>query len=140
MYDKETVEIYKKFTEEHYKISSYLLTTGANSYENKKSSIHPVADNYNNIIDSDNNINNPLNYIKFPQPSTYSYIIGNDILVHPVVNNISVVKAVFPDNNEVVFWLDWWDPINKNKIYKSGDKVNLFVPLNSYPVIFNNYY
>ena len=138
MYDDETVDIYKKFTEEHYKISSYLLTTGANAFDNNDSSIRPVAYNYNNnsayINSSNNNNNNPLSYIMFPQPTSYSYLIGNDILIHPVVYNDSMVRAVFPESNEVVVWLNWWDPSNYNKIYKSGDKVDLLVPLESYPV------
>ena len=143
MYDEETVDIYKKFTKEHYKISSYLLTTGANAFDNNLSAIRPVAANYNNdsAIAANNNHkfnndNNPLSYIEFPQPTTYSYLIGSDILVHPVVYNSSLVRAVFPDSNEVVFWLNWWDPVNKNKVYKSGDNVELLVALDSYPVLY----
>ena len=51
MYDQETVDIYRKFTIEHHRLASYLLSTGANSMDSKTSTIKPLSarpQKYNN--------------------------------------------------------------------------------------------
>lgn len=92
--------------------------------------------------------------IVFPQPSTYAYLLGQDILVHPVMydavddKDTAEVEVNFPElctvipNNTAVpstvegstVWLDWWSPSDPEKAFKAGESTRVVVPLDSYPV------
>jgi alpha-glucosidase (family GH31 glycosyl hydrolase) len=103
MYDDEVTEIYKTFTLEHYRLIPYLMSAGMESMTSKgtKSAILPMAVKGADTPDYEN-----------PQPSTYSYLLGADILVHPVLNDKSVVDMTFPAGE--VTWLNWWNPLDKS--------------------------
>jgi alpha-glucosidase (family GH31 glycosyl hydrolase) len=81
MFDEDTVRIYRKFTVQHHRLSAYLHTTGANAVDTATSSMHPVDQE---TIVWDNSTDRRIEIV-FPQPKTYSYRLGNDVLVHPVV-------------------------------------------------------
>ena len=136
MYDTEVVDIYRKFVVEHYRLSTYLHTTGANSVDTNTSSIHPVDDKQIPSGDIDKF------HVIYPQPKSYSYRLGDHILVHPVVFNVlndtnsAVVHMEFPveaDGSEAV-WLDWWNPNYVHRSFKSGDKRIRNVDFDSYAV------
>lgn len=106
MYDEEVTEIYKTFTLEHYRLIPYLMHAGMESMSSQgtKSVVHPMAEKGADTPDYEN-----------PQPSTYSYLLGDDILVHPVLNEKSVVEMTFPAAGDSdTTWLNWWSPLDKS--------------------------
>ena len=78
-FDDETVNIYRKFTVQHHRLASYLHTMGANAMDSVSSAIHPVDDEVISV-----NGTAKHHRIFFPDPKTFSYRLGDDILVHPV--------------------------------------------------------
>jgi hypothetical protein len=126
MYDEETVNIYRKYVLEHYRLIPYFMNAGMSSMESVglKSSLKPLASKPTDTPYGTN-----------PQPATYSYLIGDDILVHPVVHENGIVEMTFPAGNET--WINWWDPLDK-KMYVSGKDGDYSfvraVDLDSYPV------
>lgn len=80
--------------------------------------------------------------IPYPQPSTFSYLIGDNILVHPVLfddentSAVSIVDVVFPDvQGQPTTWLDWWKPYDSKLVQQGGGSKSIVkVPLSSYPV------
>jgi hypothetical protein len=85
----------------------------------------------------------------FPNPTTLAYLLGQDILVHPITLDIdnrtasAVVKVDFPELSDVIpsttvapgtEWLDWWEPTNAKKAHKAGESKTLVVPIDSFPV------
>mmetsp|Transcript_20348 Transcript_20348/g.29223 ORF Transcript_20348/g.29223 Transcript_20348/m.29223 type:complete len:607 (+) Transcript_20348:66-1886(+) len=113
MYDEETTNIYRSFVNEHYRLIPYLLTNGMDAYDSDGNStvIIPVAARAESTP----------NY-RLTQPSTYSYLLGESLIVHPVAFNAvesesreggSLVEMVFPkegSDGEVGVWVDWWAP------------------------------
>lgn len=127
MYDDETVDIYRKFVLEHYRLIPYWMNTGMASIESggEKSSLRPLAVK---PVDTPDALN--------PQPSTYSYLIGEDILVHPVVNEYSIVDMTFPAGEDDI-WLSWWNPTDMSSAVSGKDSEYTFVqkiPFDSFPV------
>ncbi len=147
MFDDEVVNIYRKFAVQHHRLASYLHTMGANAVDTKTSTMHPVDQETINYNMTDR-------HIVFPQPKTFSYRLGDDVLVHPVMfnakeskevynfpdvnvdKNEAVVHMVFPEeaNGKQTVWLDWWAPNDMRRSYKSGDKSLRVVAYDSYPV------
>eukprot|EP01033_Poteriospumella_lacustris_P018319 gene18319-13165_t len=140
MYDEETVNIYRHFTVQHHRLAPYMHTMGANALSTGTSSMHPVDEQ---VIDANTTTIGRKDFkIVFPQPRSYSYRLGDDILVHPVVfhfenkTDAATVHMSFPDEKDgsTAVWLDWWRPNDEDKTHKSGDKKFREVPLNSYAV------
>lgn len=142
MYDDETVDIYRKYVLEHYKLVPYMLTTGNQATERGISSITPL---------SPPDTENPLHH---PEPTTFSYLLGKDLLIHPVITSkdsrnpeitsgnstvadddqsMNHVRMTFPDD-EATEWLNYFHPNNKRMIEKGGTVVNRAVPLADYAV------
>jgi alpha-glucosidase (family GH31 glycosyl hydrolase) len=130
LYDEETTDIYRKFVNEHYRLGSYLHTTGTYAALNGKSSLTPLA------------TRDETHPEKLPQPTTFSFLLGRDLLVHPVVAEsqaindklYSPVRYTFPSEGDDV-WLDWWAPTDARRMHKSGEaESEHLVPLDSYPV------
>lgn len=151
MYDTEVIDIYRKFVNEHHRLSSYLLTVGANAVENSVSTLIPLDQGGDKFEINGNNTTKKS--LIFRQPTTFSYLLGSvDILVHPVVydDNIkesvdgAVVTVEFPQasdysdaqkvSTESTVWLDWWSPVQARNAHKAGEKTKLFVPLGTLPV------
>jgi len=133
MYDDETVEIYRNFVTQHYRLIPYFHTLGSNSLDSKGGVgvLKPIAKKPD-VPPSRNT-----------QPSTFSYMIGDDVIVHPVIEDnssdgTSVVLMEFPLENQQ--WVSWWEPANERKVITvdaSVEKSNsmlTMVPLDSYPV------
>ncbi len=134
MYDDEVLDIYRKFTIQHHRLATYLHNAGAVAVDTTTSAVHPVDDKSYQVDDKF--------YLPFPQPRTYSYRLGDHILVHPTVFNekddsdSATVHMEFPEEKDgsSAVWLDWWQPNNKHRAHKSGDKQVRVVPFDSYAV------
>jgi hypothetical protein len=87
--------------------------------------------------------------ILFPNPTTLAYLLGQDILVHPITLDIdnrtasAVVHITFPELASVIpasdaapgtEWLDWWEPTNAAKAHKAGETKTSIVSIESFPV------
>lgn len=128
MYDEETVDIYRKFVKEHYRLIPYLTYNGMTSMSSNGTlpALRPLAARPEGTPDYFN-----------PQPSSYSYRLGDDILVHPVLNEKSIVEMTFPAGENDV-WLSWWAPTDSSLNVYGKDAEYTFisrpVPFDSYPV------
>ena len=142
MYDTETTDIFRKFASEHQKLSPYLHTTGTNAIEQGVSSIVPVAQLDKDVALANDKFgfdySGPLPY--FEQPTTYSYQLGKDLLVHPVMfeaenrsSTTSIVHMTFP-GDESTTWLDYWHPSVKKLSEVGGTKKSRSVSLDSMAV------
>jgi alpha-glucosidase (family GH31 glycosyl hydrolase) len=140
--DDSITDIYREFVNQHTRLSMHLLTIGSNAIDSKTSVITPMA------LENDKPKHEPIrDERRYPIPSTYSYLLGDNILVHPVLhgntendnnnNNNSTlttsVEMVFPAGH----WLDWWQPANSKLAYMN-DKETFTeirqVNINEYPV------
>ena len=128
MYDEEVTAIYKTYVLEHYRLIPYLMSAGMESMSSQGTSpaVHPVAVKDTNTPDYEN-----------PQPSTYSYRLGDDILVHPVLNEKGLVEMTFPAGCPDTLWLNWWDPLDTatSVAGQTGELTQWHHPsLDTYPV------
>lgn len=111
-FDLETLEIYKRFVIQHYRIALYLLQVGQKALDTQTSSIQPLDTRGN-----DHKEDHP-----YLEPLSYSYTLGDSILVHPVSWSLkeaaakfnvtipplaTAVEMSFPAGSQ---WLDWWAP------------------------------
>lgn len=138
-FDTETVAIYRKYAKEHHRLVPYLLTMGAVAMEKGGSAVTPVA-----VRPPSVSFERPAAKATpwYPQPSTFSYMLGTDILVHPVlsegvnVTHVSMVDMIFPDVGGVpTEWMDWWQPHDGKKMHKGGmSEQRTVVPLEGFPV------
>lgn len=170
--DDVVVPIYRKFVVQHHRLSAYLLTNGADAMDGGRSSIYPLDDESvepveymkqtSESVRTHNDSATGKNYgtditIIFPQPSTYAYLLGGDLLVHPVLydavngTEAALVEIEFPQQSDLVkppaaaaadvavdttptVWMDWWDPANTKHFHTAGEKISRIVPLDTYPV------
>ena len=83
--------------------------------------------------------------VPYPQPSTYSYLIGSELLVHPALHDDenttsdgAVVKAVFPDvGGEPTVWLDYFKPHDLRRAQRGAHQLQ---PLRKRPSAESLYY
>merc|ERR1711871_479938 len=139
----ETLDIYKKFTLEYHRLAPFLLTKGSDAMDTGTSIITPLATNKPEpkelelMKKSDKNHNYP-----FTVPDSYQFLLGNEILVAPVVHGLSIkdedhtakhVDVTFPADAE---WISWWHPNTKGIDTTNGKDVTrqVYAPLNSIPV------
>ena len=67
------------------------------------------------------------------RPPTYDYLLGQHILVAPIVTNESKVEVVFPSGSD---WVYWW---NHSEVYTGGSSHTFVnVPLDELTVFFKN--
>jgi hypothetical protein len=85
---------------------------------------------------------------RLPPPKTFSYRLGDHLLIHPVTHSTSsgedlgsVVHMTFPaegDASEVNTWLSWWTPHDMTAAVTvpGGEEVSQssYVPITSFPV------
>lgn len=86
---------------------------------------------------------------RLPPPKTYSYRLGNDLLIHPVIQGGtdksddlgSVVHMTFPaegQQGESNTWLSWWTPHDKKEsiTVNGGEEFtkSVYVSIDSFPV------
>jgi alpha-glucosidase (family GH31 glycosyl hydrolase) len=133
MYDDETVKLYRQYVTEHHRLAPYFHTIGAYAIEKQLSSMQPIALHESDLADA------PDHAIPFPQPSTYSYLYNNELLIHPVVmelenSSLAIVEMKFPALENGLRWLDWWEAWNTEKSYLGDQQVTKLISLASYPV------
>ena len=98
---EEVTDIYRHFVDTHYTLNPYLLTVGSNALENGTSSLTPLAPHDSVIDDLIDDLN----------PPTYCYLIGDRVLVAPVLANNSasgtaVSEVTFPENGTWSYFFD----------------------------------
>jgi alpha-glucosidase (family GH31 glycosyl hydrolase) len=106
----DTVNIYRKFVHAHHELIPYLSAAGAEAYATNKSIMTSLAPE------------------TIWTPSTWDYLLGKDIFVSPIVENVLSKVVEFPKGN------DWVDYFNSSAVYKGGSKVNYNCPLGNFPV------
>jgi alpha-glucosidase (family GH31 glycosyl hydrolase) len=104
----------------HYQLVPYLLTTGSHAMETGTSSITPLV-KHENFIDK---------IIDDFKPPTYNYLLGENVLVAPIISNTSTVQVTFPSGSS---WIYWW---NHTIVYTGGSTHTLSVPLDEFSVFF----
>jgi alpha-glucosidase (family GH31 glycosyl hydrolase) len=129
-------DIYREFVNQHYRISPHLLTIGANALDASVSVITPLAEDTSPK-------HKPLkDKREYPRPTTYSYLLGQNILVHPVVDSALTDNstAIVENSVEMTFppghWLDWWHP-SVDKFAHMGEDTSVVtnnVAIDSYAV------
>lgn len=138
--------ISQTFVKQHHRLSTYFHTVGANGMDNGKSSLTPLSGKESLSPRSVSLGDFPG--LWYPQPETYAYLIGDDVLVNPVLHEskntaingtvVAAVDAVFPSiSGTPTTWLSWWHPADPKQSQAStntNQHVPLLVPLNSYPV------
>jgi len=120
MYDTETVDIYRSFVEQHYRLIPYLMTNGMRAMEtNNISSIAPVQEKPD--VPPARNV--PI--------TIFSYFLGDDILIHPVVEAGGAVTMTFP---EAATWLNWFNPLDTITTTSSEETMSDTLELSDFAV------
>lgn len=131
MYDQETTDIYRKFARAHTSLSHYLRTHGSAALELGQSTIRPQEASPIPLRDR--------SHRTFPQPTDFSYLLGPDIFVHPVLHaaagtlpgNAAEVEVTFPAGPDS--WLDFFRPAS-GEAFAGGQKSRQRVALENFPV------
>jgi len=100
MIDGETAAIYKKFTLLHHALIPYIYSQAAYSYERRLPTMRPTT-------------------------GYYQYLLGDDILVAPIVNEGNERRIIFPPG-------EWIYMFDDSKIYSGIKKLSF--PLDEFPV------
>ena len=103
MFDQQTSDIYKKFVLLREQMVAYLMKTATQRFEAQKSMM-----NFFNHTD-------------------YSYLLGDDIFVTPVLDDIGNINVKFPAGSNWVYLFD------KTKVYTGGTIVLLNFPIDQFP-------
>lgn len=105
MFDDETNNIYKGLVTMREKyLTGYLLEASKTAYSNNASIMH------------------------FINKTDYSFKIGDDIFITPLLDNSGSVTVNFPSGNNWVYLYD------KTQVYSGGSSTNLSFALDKYPV------
>ena len=133
MYDEQTSDIYRKFAKAHTALAHYLRTHGSAALEQGVSTIRPLERSPVPLRDR--------SHRTFPQPSDFSYLLGPDIFVHPVLHAgdaadagaglATEVRVTFPTGPDV--WLDFFRPATSRE-FAGGETRLLRVALADFPV------
>jgi len=139
MYDEETTTIYRAFATAHSQLSFYLLTVGSAALESGRSAISPQESLPTSI--------RARSRRHYPQPTDFSYTLGPDVFVHPILHPAEAAKAAAGGKEEgqvlrVTFpkegtttWLDYWNPADVRAAHKGGETALRVVRgLADYPV------
>jgi alpha-glucosidase (family GH31 glycosyl hydrolase) len=104
MFDDETTTIYRDFTKLHYALLPYLMAQGDTAFADGES------------------------LFSFLSKERFTYLLGSDLLVAPVLEAGGEFVVDFPDGDE---WIDLFD---SSKVYGGGFTLSDSVSLNRYPV------
>jgi len=113
-FDGETVTVYSRVVNIHRELEPFFLSEACEGFLAHRSVIRPIH-----------------NDISFADPDTWDFLVGDDIFVAPIIRphgEITLRNVSFPEGSE---WTDWWDPY---KVYRPGERLELFVPINHFPV------
>jgi len=100
----QTTDIYRTFTKLHYALVPYLMKHGAAAFSQKRS------------------------LMTFIDKVDYSYLLGPDIFVAPMIASGTSRKVAFPAGNDWIYLFD------KTKTYVGGSTQTLTIPLDQFPV------
>ncbi|UCD84733.1 MAG: hypothetical protein JSU92_00665 [Deltaproteobacteria bacterium] len=103
MFDTETTDIYRKFTEIHYALIPYLMEEGAKAFGKGNSLMTFIEDNEDR------------------------YLLGPDILVAPMLESGTSRTVKFPDDGDWVYLFD------RSKVFTGGAEATLDIPLSEFP-------
>ena len=104
MFDDQTAEIYRAFTLLHYRLLPYFMAVGGEAFEAGES------------------------MLRFLHPSAYTYTIGEDLLVGPVLDASGTITIRFPGEDEWIYLFD------TDVSFVGGTTETFTVPLAEYPV------
>ena len=103
-FDDETTDIYRKFTNLHMKLIPYMMSVGGEAFADERS------------------------MLTFLSSSLYTYTIGDDVLVAPILEKGGDVSVQFPGDDEWIYLFD------TSKSYSGGESLSTTLPLDEYPV------
>jgi hypothetical protein len=140
--DKNIVNWYRDLVVQHTRLSPYQLTTGSGALEGGYSSLKPLSPKQEAKISG----KGVFPTLGFKSPATFSYQLGDNVVVHPVLtaatpkvdgvfNETATVSVdmVFPGGSEEV-WLDWKKPFCLEMSQKGGAKVARELTADQYAV------
>ena len=104
-FDAETTRIYRIFTKLHHALIPYLMEEGAKAFALQEG------------------------LMNFTKKATYSYLLGPDIFVAPVLDETSTVSLEFPEGN-------WVFAFDETQIFSEGSQGTMTVNMDQYPVFF----
>lgn len=104
LFDNETTDVYRRFVKIHEAAVPYLMTTADSVYK-----AHKAIMQFYNKID-------------------FSYKLGPDIFVTPILTNGGTVTINFPAGSNWVYLFD------KSKTYTGGSSTTETFPINEFPV------
>jgi alpha-glucosidase (family GH31 glycosyl hydrolase) len=104
IFDDQTLSIYKNLVLLREKMVPYLVQSAKKAYNNHKS------------------------LMQFQNSSSYGYLLGDDILVAPILKKDSTVTVQFPAGSQWVYLYD------KSQIFDGGTTIDLTLPLEEFPV------
>ena len=99
---KRPLEIYRDFVELHYALIPYMMKHGAVAFENGES------------------------LTTYLTKEDYTYLLGPDVFVAPMIEEGTTRTLTFPEGN----WVYIFDP---TKVYAGGTTETLTIPMNEYP-------
>jgi alpha-glucosidase (family GH31 glycosyl hydrolase) len=104
MFDAQTGEIYKQFADIHHALIPYLMTEGEEAWAEGRS------------------------LMRFFNKWNYSYLLGDDVFVAPILNGNNRIQVFFPQGGDWVYLFD------RDAVYEGGSTANLNFPLEEFPV------
>lgn len=104
MFDTETEEVYRLFTKIHDVLRPYLESTARSSWEEPTSMMH------------------------FFNKWNYSYLLGNELFVAPILNQEGTVDVQFPSESNWVYLFDL------SQTYEGGSSSSFELELSEFPV------
>ena len=103
MFDDETVNIYREYVNLHYALLPYLHEQGAIAFSQGRS------------------------LFTFTDSDRYSYLLGDDIFVAPILQENGEVSILFPQG-------DWVYLFDQEQNYSGGESITLQLPLAEFSV------
>jgi alpha-glucosidase (family GH31 glycosyl hydrolase) len=103
-FDEQTTTIYRRFTQLHHRLMPYLNQAGADAFAEERS------------------------MLEFRSRSAYSYTLGDDLFVAPILSEGGAISVVFPGEDEWIYLFD------TDMRFIGGETASLVVPLDEYPV------
>lgn len=103
-HDEQTVCIYKKFVDLHYRISPYLFSTSVDCHYN------------------------PASILKDCNFQEESHKLGKDIFVQTITSGNDTCNITFPEEH---YWIDYW---SNEDFYSPSEEILKHYPIERYPV------
>ncbi|RNA07901.1 glycoside hydrolase [Brachionus plicatilis] len=109
-FGQDVMQIYRKFAWIHTDLSLFFLTSGTECYYKNISVIKPIAHRI----------------LPFTVPTTFDYILNNDLFISPILNNSTRFDIKLPPDS----WTYWFNASQSHR----GELRDFRVPLDEYPV------